>query len=304
MRRRLDSLSRTTASLAKDVCQHLLFSERCSKRIGLILGVQRSGTGMLVQAFANDWSCKSFGEDGGLAVGPTAGHTMRWRWKPYGEVADILRRQRAPLVIAKPLVESQNADAINAALPEARFIWAYRNYRDVVKSGQEHFGSEAIKYNVQSIILRRSHWYSENVDDVTRDLVVRFLRKERSILDLRALGWCIRNSIVFRHSHLPIAFSSYEDLVSSPSQKMRELYEFLGRPYPGDHIVRHIHGHSVKRGRDLQISSDVRVLCESVMDRLIGLSRNTERSHSVAFRTECSSSQPARSVGCATHSWR
>jgi hypothetical protein len=59
---------------------------------------------------------------------------MRWRWKPYDEVAKLLQRGRALLLIAKPLVESQNAAAILGCIPSAKIIWAFRDYRDVALS--------------------------------------------------------------------------------------------------------------------------------------------------------------------------
>lgn len=230
---------------------------------------------MLVQAFANDWSCIAFGEDGGLALGASAGHHKRWRWKSYQEVAKIMGQKHAPLLIAKPLVESQWAEELLSALPGAKIIWAYRNFADVILSGQEHFGSEAIQYNLKSIIDNRPHWYSENIADATRELVVKYFHPDRSVYDLRGLGWYVRNSLVLNYDHLPITFSKYENLVTSPAEEMRKLYHFLDYPYPGDQIVKHVHTSSLQRGKDVQLSEDIRKLCETMLAKLDVLNATT-----------------------------
>lgn len=268
LRRKLRGGGRQATALAKASYQRLRFHEGGARTIGLVMGAQRSGTGMLVQAFDNDWSCKTFGEDGGLALGPGAPQGTRWRWKPCAEVAGILRRQHAPLLIAKPLVESQRAEELLQCLPGARIIWAYRHYRDVAASGQAHFGAAVIRHNLASILERRCHWYAENVDEEIRDLVARHFSPGRSENDLRALGWYVRNSHVFRYRHLPVTLSSYEDLVAAPAREMRELYAFLGHEYPGDHVIRHINSRSVGRGRNLRISEDIRALCDAMLEAL------------------------------------
>ena len=267
--RRIRSGKRLALTLAKRSYLAIRFSPGSPKSIGLIMGVQRSGTGALVQAFESDWNCRTFGEDGGLALGENFGRGMRWRWKPYHEVARLLQRERAPLLVGKPLLESQNAAAILACIPGAKVIWAFRDYRDVALSGRKHFGSESIKYNLESILDRRDHWYSENVDEQTQNLVSELYSNDRPIDDLRALGWYVRNSLVFRYENFPIRFSNYDDLATNPGRAMRRLYDFLERPYPGDYIVSHIHPQSVKRGRDIGISQDIRELCDGVMDRLV-----------------------------------
>ena len=267
--RRLRSSQALVESALKGSYRTIRFSPATPKAIGLIMGVQRSGTGALVKAFENDWNCRTFGEDGGLALGNGAGPHMRWRWRPCDEVARLLQRERAPLLIAKPLVESQNARAILEHIPMAKIIWAFRDHRDVALSGQKHFGSDRIKFNLQSILEEREHWYSENVDEETRKLVVDLYDDRRPIYDLRALGWFARNSLVFRYDDLPVMFSDYDDLATDPSRAMRRLYDFLERPYPGDHIVRHLHPRSVRRGGDLGISEDIRRLCDTMLGKLL-----------------------------------
>lgn len=259
------SLSKRATSFRKQLYLRARYPRKAPKSVGLIMGVQRSGTGALVKAFENDWNCRAFGEDGGLALGKGAEPHMRYRWKPYHEVAQRLQSERAPLLVAKPLVESQNAEAILECIPHAKIIWAFRDYRDVALSGQKHFGSERIKFNLRTILEQRPHWYSENVKDDIRNMVAEYYHEDRPIYDLRALGWYVRNSLVLRYQHLPVIFSDYDDLAKDPREAMCRLYAFLERPYPGDHIIRHIHPRSVRRGREVGISQDIRMLCEGML---------------------------------------
>jgi len=257
---------------AKAVYQRAKYRPDCPKSIGLIMGFQRSGTGMLDEAFGRDWSCIAYSEDGGLAIGEHAGLQMRWRWKDYLKVAEILGRQRAPLLIAKPLVESQWAEFILQILPGAKIIWAYRHYKDVALSSQQRFGPEPIKFNLRSVIEDRPrHWFCENLDDETRQTVATYFDESRPIWDLWALGWYVRNSYVFRYSHLPVIMSRYESLVVNPEEEMRRLYAFLGREYPGNHVIAHMHFRSVNRGKDVPISDDIAALCDPMLARLDAL---------------------------------
>jgi hypothetical protein len=60
-----------------------------------------------------------------------------------------------------------------------------------------------------------------------------------------------------------------DDLATKPGATMRRLCDFLECPYPGDHVVRHIHPQSLERGRHLGISEDIRHLYDGMLERLV-----------------------------------
>ena len=59
----------------------------------------------------------------------------------------------------------------------------------------------------------------------------------------------------------------YEDLATDPAATMRRIYAFLGRPFPGDHIVRDVHPQSVGKGRVSRLSPEVDALCADLLAR-------------------------------------
>jgi hypothetical protein len=254
----------------------LVWAARRSKgptRLGLILGSQRSGTNMLNDAFDRDWNCMAFGEDSGLALGTSVEHHLRWRWRPLDEVASILSHYRAPLLIAKPIVESQRVRELMEFFPDATIIWAYRHFQDVAQSSIVMFGWEASLYNLTSVLNpeRSSHWFSENATEETRAVVRKYFDPARSLPDLKALSWYVRNSLFFQFdlaSSPRVTLCKYEKMVAAPVEEMRRLYAFLDTPFPGPMICDHMHQSSVRKGRDVAVSNDIRSLCENMLARL------------------------------------
>jgi hypothetical protein len=63
---------------------------------------------------------------------------------------------------------------------------------------------------------------------------------------------------------------------------MRRVYGFLGRPYPGDHIVRDVHPQSVGKGRVSRLSPEIDALCAELLARLDQLNEAALRAPSAA----------------------
>ncbi|MCB0190836.1 MAG: sulfotransferase [Anaerolineae bacterium] len=257
-------------SATKKIYKHTLLKSAGEQRIGFIVGCQRSGTTMLNNTFDNDLRTKVYGE-GGLAKG--YGRGTPFRLKSYEEVAQIFSQEKAPLLIAKPLVESQNILQLLDYFPNSKAIWIYRNFRDVASSSLKKFGKNPTHYNLRAVIDPElsDHWYAERVSDTTREIVKAYFTEDRPIHDLKALGWYVRNVLFFelRLADNPRVFLyNYEALVTEPDKWMRHIYQFLEFDYPGDKIVAHIHSASVKKGRHVELSSDIQALCDELLEKL------------------------------------
>jgi hypothetical protein len=228
---------------------------------------------MLNDAFDRDWSCMAFGEDHGLALGPSFGHHFRWRWQPLDQVNGVFQSCRAPLIIAKPIVESQRALELLEYFSGAKVIWAYRHYLDVAKSSIELFGSESSLFNLNAVIdpAQRAHWFSQNLAESTRAVVRKHFAPDRPLQDLKCLGWFVRNSLFFQfalESNDRVTLSRYESLVGDPVNEMQRLYRFLQVAFPGSQVCDHIHKSSVRKGSDTRVSDDISDLCQNLLDRL------------------------------------
>jgi hypothetical protein len=250
-------------------------------KLGFILGSQRSGTNMLNDAFDRDWNCMAFGEDGGLALGPCYEHDLRWRWRPFDQVRQVFESLRAPLIIAKPIVESQRALELLSYFPGSKIIWAYRDYRGVAQSSIALFGAESSLHNLRAVLDpgKHAHWFSQNLPDESRELVRRFFDPGRPLADLKVLGWLVRNSLYFQlqlDRNARVAISRYENLVRHPVVEMTRLYKFLGAQFPGPQVCRHMHRDSLKKGSHAEVSGDLEKLCSDLLERLDEARSRTE----------------------------
>jgi hypothetical protein len=234
----------------------------------LILGCQRSGTTMLTRVFGRDPEARVFGE---YSVLSARDRRNQLRLAPLDEVARRLQESRYPLVVMKPLVESQRADALLAALPRARGLWLVRNPADVARSNLERFGRRNGVRNLERLLSARpGDWRAERVPDDVRETIRRHFSMSMDPMDAAALFWWARNRCFFalglegRADVMPVR---YEWLVERPVDAMSTVYAFAGRPFPGPAIVGEVSTGSVGRESLDRISKPVLDLCLPLLER-------------------------------------
>jgi hypothetical protein len=246
------------------------------KIVVLILGIQRSGTSMMYWVFERDMGVKVYRESSELSSLDTVEHV---RLNPLSSVVTEIDRHRLPMVIFKPLVESQRAHELMAAFPGSKVLWAYRHYQDVAASNLKAFGTSNGHRDLQPFLANDpNNWRSQNSSEETRETIRRFYEMDLNPFDTAALFWWARMQLYFEQ-HLDqnpdVMLSRYEDLVLDPARTMRRTYAFLGRPFPGDHIVKDVNAQSVGKGRVSKLSPAVDELCATMLARLDDLNEKT-----------------------------
>ena len=271
-----ERLRRRAWWLAKAVGRPLRPRGDAPPRSLFILGCQRSGTTMIVEALDKDWRVKTFPEHS--AVNLPAGDRRPWsvratsrhsiRMKPLDQVAAKLERSRYPLVVLKPLVESQKAQAILRTIDHAVCLWVFRHYRDVARSNFRFFSPDVNRINLEPMIRREpDNWRSELVPEDVREMVARHYSPDMNPFDGGALFWYARNRLFF---DLDLAAEErvlalrYEDLVSDPERLLRRVYDTAGVAFPGRRIIEDIHPRSVGLGRELELCPEIERACERV----------------------------------------
>src|SRR5512138_994897 len=83
----------------------VVLSRKVQQSILFIVGCQRSGTSMLLNVFDRDLNTKCFGEFSKLTWDDSLGEI---RLNSLELVKKEFSKVKAPLIVAKPLVESQN----------------------------------------------------------------------------------------------------------------------------------------------------------------------------------------------------
>jgi len=189
---------------------------------------------------------------------------------------DILKeaigRQRATLIVVKPLTESQNVLDLLARVEGARALWIYRHYRDVACSNLTHFGAQNGISNLRPIVAGDpGNWRSEHILNRVRQIVRGRFSEDMNPHDAAALFWYARNSLFFDlalNAHPAVSICRYEDFVAQPGAVLRRVYAFLGRRFPGETMTVEVRRDALGKGKSIQFSPDVEQLCQDLLARL------------------------------------
>jgi len=249
------------------------------RRVLLIFGCQRSGTTLVTRLFDRDPDARVFGEFSKLS---SQNGRKGLRLRPIEEIKAELDQQPFPLIVLKPLVESQNALDLLGAIDGSRGLWLYRHYADVAFSDLEKFGARNGIDNIRPIAERQNgNWRSENVSKEVADWLRFRFAEDMNVNDAAVLFWFARNHLFF-DQHLDrdprVLPVPYDDLVAEPDAVMRLVYNFLQHRYPGIRIVDEVRTSSIGRGRTIRISSDVQRECDLL---LASLDRSYEAARAV-----------------------
>lgn len=247
----------------------MLRSKPACKRYLFIVGCQRSGTTMLSRILEKDMNTKSYGEASKLShLGPT----RRLRLRPRNEVMHELDKDRASLIVMKPLVESQNTCELLHQFENSKAIWIYRHFKDVAASNVGRFGQSNAINDLRAIVeYEAGNWRSEKVSIDSAELVRKYYSPTMNAHDAAVLFWLIRNRMFFEtnlDAHPGVMLCKYEELASSPALVMRRIYEFSGQEYPGDIIVSGTHTRSIMRGSKIVLTAGIERVASKLIERL------------------------------------
>jgi hypothetical protein len=251
------------------------------KTILFILGIQRAGTSLMYWIFERDMNARIYRESSELNSQDTVEHV---RLDPLPEVKAHVDRNNVPLIVLKPLVESQRFHELASIFPGSKALWQYRHYQDVAASNIKAFGEDNGVKDLRPLIDNdRSNWRSQNSAAETRETIRRFFREDMNPYDAAALFWWARCRLYFDLNLVQnpdVLPCRYEDLAIDPAATMRRIYTFIDVPYPGDHIVRDVHPQSVGKGRVSRLSPEVDQLCAELLSRLDRLNAQAIRKFS------------------------
>ena len=252
----------------KHFYQDTFTRKKKDKNIVFIMGCQRSGTTMLNELFDRDFAIRTYGEFSNLS----STHRPRLRLNPYPMVEEQISRNHAKTIVLKPLVESQNIDKLFDYFPNSRAIWAYRHYKDVASSNLKIFGPDNGINDLRPIFLdEEDNWRAERSSPSTKEIVKKFFSEDMPKHDAAALFWYVRNVLYFERnldSNPRVYLCNYKELASNSSEVFKEIYRFIGMPYPNKELTSDVRSSSIGKGSNIELSSDVEALCESLWLRL------------------------------------
>jgi putative inorganic carbon (HCO3(-)) transporter len=252
----------------KDLNRILLSHDTDEKQVLFILGSQRSGTTLMTKILEKDWTAKVYPEHSELSSDDTLDGL---RLNSFPKVYRVISRNRYPLVVLKPLVESQNIDKLIKSFPGSKVVWMLRHYKDVAASNLERFGIDNGIKNLRYIATNQNdNWRTERLPAYVTKIVKSQFSETMNPYDAAALFWFIRNTIYFTHNldkEPAVYVCYYSDLVEQPGIVMKEIYTFTGHPYPGDQIVIDVFKSSVGRGQHIELSPAIEKLCQAMWNQ-------------------------------------
>ena len=232
-----------------------------------VVGCQRSGTTLLMDIFEKDFQTvvyregsNIFKDDGSL------------RLKELGIVKKEFERRKSKLIVAKPLLDSQNCNDIIKSFPNSKAVWIFRNYKDVASSNLKLFGINNGISDIKPIYEKNKiDWRAEKYSNATRHIIKKFFSFAMNPYDAAALFWYSRNIIFFEqrlNENKNIILCNYEELVENPLEVSKRLYDFIGVNFPGKRIVSDVHIKSKGKGKNIKLSADVESLCTDLLIKL------------------------------------
>jgi hypothetical protein len=234
-------------------------------RAVLIVGAQRSGTTMLVEAFGRLPGVETHGESD-----PWAFDSFRIRSPDV--LRGILDASHNRAAVFKPLCDSHRTAWLLEQLGPMytpRAVWVYRSADDRIRSSVARFGDSNLR------ALRRiveegdlTGWQAGGLSGDRLALVRSFDYGRLDAESAAGLFWYVRNSLYFDlglDCRADVTLSSYDAFVDDPESSMHVLCGFLDLPYDDGSVI----GIRSSPPRPHLVLDDrVRVLCDEMTERL------------------------------------
>lgn len=199
----------------------------------LVVGVQRSGTNMVLRGLEQDPSVEVHNENDRSVFD-------RFQLRDDAVVRGVVHRSRHAVVLLKPLCDSHRTAELLASLAApglpiggpAKAVWVYRGVDGRARSAVQKFGD--VNRRVLTEIARgegRDRWQSQGLSEESLHLIRRLEPSRLSPESAAALFWVVRNRSFFDqglHLRPDVHLVNYERFVLEPEDEATVLARFVG----------------------------------------------------------------------------
>ena len=235
-------------------------TKRNAKVPVFVLGCQRSGTTMLLNVFEKSDEFSVFHEGNINAY-------KNYRIKPLSDIKNLIERSKKKYIVFKPINDLHLSNEFLELSKDARAIWIYRDFNDVVNSSIRKWGSAQREIILGIITGRKRHpghdAIMDGISEEDMNFLTRFKNTEISSEDGAALLWYIRNRIFLEkslHINPKVILVKYEDLVASPEESFGVIYKFIGCEFSRQY-VQDVKASSVKKNPPPRLSAKIMEQC-------------------------------------------
>ena len=223
----------------------------------------------MLKVFDKDLNTKCYGEFSKLSSNDIENGI---RLNSFDTIRNNFKTVKAPFIVLKPLVESQNTPELLNFFNNSYALWMFRNFKDVASSNIKHFSLNNGINNLKPIIESKSdNWRSEKVSNHVRETITKYFSCDMNLYDAAVLFWYARNSLFFDlelDKMSRVLMCKYGDLVTQPERIVKTIYKQLGQPYPSYNITNDLHSTSLQKGKSLELSPEIEDLANEMLDRL------------------------------------
>jgi hypothetical protein len=233
----------------------------------LLVGLQRSGTNMLVRGLERAPEFQVYNENHQAAF-------WRFRLRPDPVVRRLMDSSRHPYVLVKPLCDSHRTgellDGLGTRHP-GRALWVYRSPDGRTRSALAKFGdSNLVALREIAAGGGRDRWEAQRLSRDSLDLLAGFDWTTMNAASAAALFWVLRNRLYFElglDRRADVLLVSYDAALHDPEAELRRICAFLGFPYRA-RLVEHIQARPPATAGPLAIDGRVRECCDALAARL------------------------------------
>lgn len=232
-----------------------------------VLGIQRSGTTMLMFAFHLHPEIAVYDESPGSKA------FLDYRLRGMENTAKLITSSPFPVACFKPLADSHMTRLLLERFPSARCIWSLRDYRDVANSFLRKFPHATRAIRLVCNGQEGGGWFQEGVSEETSQILRDLPWQDFSEYDFACLVWWARNRLFFEQNleaEERVLLLRYEQLVTNPETSLRAVTNFVGIPF-SPRMIRYIHARSISRHSYPVISQLVQQLCDELLDSFSSL---------------------------------
>ena len=200
-----------------------------------IFGCQRSGTTLLRHLIGLDSRVQDYGEGDPPYFWQVPNEDPRYiRLRDDEEIERLRRKERSPIVLLKPLHDTQCARHLLDRWPNSRAIFIHRHYRQVILSHLNYYRGryEPMAYISDLLQLQPQSWKAQNLDPSMADFVRQHGHLADNASNRFALLWLARNSLRFSQNHARLIGLGYASLVEQPQRCLQILGAHLGLTFP------------------------------------------------------------------------
>jgi len=232
-----------------------------------LVGVQRSGTNMLVRGIERSLGFEVRNENDGAAF-------ERFRLRSDEVIRSIVVESKHAFVLFKPLCDSHRVVELldDLGTPSAgRAIWEYRGFEGRVRSSIAKFGDSNLRALRVIAAGRGEHlWQAGGLSARALEQIRSFAFDHMSPASASALFWYVRNSLYFDlelDRRDDVRLVSYDAMIADPDRTMRGLCAFLGVTYRPE-FIGHIRPRTSQDRAAMAVDPKIATLCESLQERL------------------------------------